>query len=113
MRYLIDAQLPPSLARWLGEQGLAATAVRDAGLLESDDGSIVNFAASGNWAILTKDEDIALRCIGDPAAPRVVWLRLGNCTNRVLFEWLKPFLPEIQRRLGDGERLIEVRSAGH
>jgi hypothetical protein len=28
VRFLVDAQLPPGLARWLGEQGLSATAVR-------------------------------------------------------------------------------------
>ena len=34
MRFLVDAQLPPALARWLGEKGFAATAVRDLGLRE-------------------------------------------------------------------------------
>ena len=29
MRFLVDAQLPPALARWLGEKGFAATAVRE------------------------------------------------------------------------------------
>jgi len=42
-------------------------------------------------------------------APAVVWLRIGNCTNRVLFAWLEPWLPEIQKRLSEGEKLIEVR----
>jgi predicted nuclease of predicted toxin-antitoxin system len=45
MRFLVDAQLPPALARWLGEHGLAATPVRELGLRDSDDGSIWNFAA--------------------------------------------------------------------
>ena len=29
MRFLVDAQLPPALARWLGEKGFAAKAVRE------------------------------------------------------------------------------------
>lgn len=111
MRFLVDAQLPPGLARWLGEQGLSATAVREAGLRDSDDGSIWNFATSGEWTVITKDEDFATRCIGNPDAPAVVWLRLGNCTNQALFGQLKPFLHEIERRLNDGERLIEIRAA--
>ena len=49
IRFLVDAQLPPALARWLGDHGYAATAVRDAGLRESDDGSIRNFALADNW----------------------------------------------------------------
>jgi len=109
MRLLVDAQLPPALARWLGERSLSASPVRDLGLRESDDGSIWNFATEGGWTVITKDEDFVARCVGNPEAPAVVWLRLGNCTNRVLFAWLEPFLPEILRRLSDGEKLIEVR----
>ena len=109
MRFLVDAQLPPALAKWLGEHGLPATPVRDAGLRESDDGSIWNFATAGGWAVLTKDEDFVARCLGDPAAPPLVWLRIGNCTNRVLFAWLEPLLPEIKDRLSQGEKIIEVR----
>ncbi|MEW6305998.1 MAG: DUF5615 family PIN-like protein [Verrucomicrobiota bacterium] len=109
MRILVDAQLPPALARWLGERGFAATPVRDVGLRDSDDGSIWNFAIEGDWIVLTKDEDFVDRCVGTPGAPAVVWLRIGNCTNRVLFAWLEPSLPEIRSKLEQGERLIEVR----
>ena len=109
MRFLVDAQLPPTLARWLGERSLSATAARELGLRESDDGSIWNFATAGGWTVITKDEDFVARCVGNTAAPAVVWLRLGNCTNRVPFAWLEPFLPEILLRLNDGEKLIEVR----
>jgi len=42
-------------------------------------------------------------------APAIVWLRIGNCTNRVLFAWLEPLLPEIKSRLNAGEKLIEIR----
>jgi predicted nuclease of predicted toxin-antitoxin system len=109
MRFLVDAQLPPALARWLGEHGLAATPARELGLRDSDDGSIWKFATDGHWTVLTKDEDFVARCIGNRTAPAVVWLRIGNCTNRVLFAWLEPLLPEIKSRLSAGEMIIEVR----
>ena len=109
MRLLVDAQLPPALARWLGEHGWPATPAREVGLRDADDGSIWNFATAGDWTVITKDEDFAARCIGNRAAPVVVWLRIGNCTNRVLFAWLEPFLPEIKSRLSQGEKFIEVR----
>ena len=109
MRLLVDAQLPPALAPWLGEHGLAATPLRELGLRDSDDGSIWNFAVAGGWTLLTKDEDFVTRCIGNPAAPAVVWLRLGNSTNRVLFSWLEPFLPQIKARLAAGEKVVEIR----
>ena len=109
MRLLVDAQLPPALARWLGDHGLPATPVREVGLRESDDGSIWNFAKAGGWIVLTKDEDFVARCISNPDAPVIVWLRIGNCTNRVLFAWLEPLLIEITNRLSLGERIIEIR----
>ncbi len=109
MRFLVDAQLPPTLARWLGERGGAAAAVRELGLRDSDDGSIWNFASSGGWTIVTKDEDFVERCMASAEAPAVVWLRIGNCTNRVLFVWLDPLLPGIVQRLEAGNRLVEVR----
>jgi predicted nuclease of predicted toxin-antitoxin system len=56
MRFLVDAQLPPALARWLGERGHSATAVRDAGLRDSDGeldelSSSKSNAPSRRWAI--------------------------------------------------------------
>ena len=111
MRFLVDAQLPPALARWLGERGHSATAVRDAGLRDFDDGSIWNFAIAGGWTVITKDEDFVDRCLGNPAAPAVVWLRLGNCTNPILFGWLEPLLSEIAREIEAGQRIVEVRRA--
>jgi predicted nuclease of predicted toxin-antitoxin system len=109
MRLLVDAQLPPEFARWLGEHGLAAKPVRELGLRDSDDGSIWNFAVSGDWTIVTKDEDFVARCLGNPSAPAVIWFRIGNCTNRILFAWIEPMLPEIKRRLTAGEKIVEVR----
>jgi predicted nuclease of predicted toxin-antitoxin system len=66
MRLLVDAQLPPALARWLGEHGLSATAVRQLGLRDSDDGSIWNFATSGGWTVVTKDEDFVAAASANP-----------------------------------------------
>ncbi|MBI5091697.1 MAG: DUF5615 family PIN-like protein [Candidatus Hydrogenedentes bacterium] len=107
--FSVDAQLPPTLATWLGERGHAAAAVRDVGLRDSDDGSIWNFATAGEWTVITKDEDFVERCLGNPAAPAVVWLRVGNCTNRVLFALLDPLLPDILDRIKAGNRVVEVR----
>ena len=109
MRFLVDAQLPPALARWLGDKGHAASSVRETGLLTSDDGSIRNFARQGDWVLITKDEDFAEEEIGFHAGPPVVWLRIGNATNLVLIAWLEPLLPEIIRQLESGQTLIEVR----
>jgi predicted nuclease of predicted toxin-antitoxin system len=109
MRFLVDAQLPPALAKWIADKGHSASAVRDQGLRNSDDGSIANFAEKNDWIVVTKDEDIVDRTLGHKDGPRVVWLRIGNSTNRVLFAWLEPLWPEVIRRLQEGQHVIEVR----
>ena len=109
MRFLVDAQLPPALAKWIADKGHSASAVRDQGLRNSDDGSIANFAVESDWVVVTKDEDIVERALGRKDDARVVWLRIGNSTNRVLLAWLEPLWSEVIRQLQQGQRVIEVR----
>lgn len=61
MKFLIDAQLPPALARWLVEAGCEAQAVREIGLRMAEDNAIWRHAESGDCVIVTKDEDFARR----------------------------------------------------
>jgi predicted nuclease of predicted toxin-antitoxin system len=93
----------------LGDHGCSATAVRDVGLRESDDGSIRNFAVSGGWVLITKDEELVGRSLNTGKGPPIVWLRIGNCTNQVLFAWLAPLLPEILQQLESDARIVEVK----
>jgi predicted nuclease of predicted toxin-antitoxin system len=109
VRFLVDAQLPPALADWLGNQGISASSASREGFRDSDDGSIAHFAMAGDWVVLTKDEELMERGLDPKHGPRVVWLRIGNSTNRILKEWLGPLLPEIIQRLEEGQRVVEVR----
>ena len=83
--------------------------MRDAGLRDSDDGSIRQFAIAGGWVLLTQDDDFVESPLVSQEGPPLVWLRIGNCTNRVLFAWLGPLWPEIVQQLESGQRVVEVR----
>jgi uncharacterized protein with PIN domain len=61
MRFLVDAQLPPALARWLAAEGHEAEHVSDCGLSGAADPAIWDHAASVDAVIVTKDEDFAQR----------------------------------------------------
>ena len=63
MKFLIDAQLPPALARWLREAGHEASHVEDDGLRDAEDGAIWAHALKTGAIIVTKDEDFAARSI--------------------------------------------------
>jgi predicted nuclease of predicted toxin-antitoxin system len=107
--FLIDAQLPPALASWLIQQGHTAQHVDDLGLREAEDIVIWNYASSTGAIIVTKDEDFAERTARTSTGPVILWLRIGNATNRALLQWLTPRWTQITLLLVAGNRLIEVR----
>ncbi len=108
MKFLVDAQLPPALAGWLREAGHEAQHVEDVGLREAEDRVIWAHALQTGVIIVTKDEDFAERSARETTTPVIVWLRVGNTTNRFLREWMEPRLPGIMLLAGQGNRLIEV-----
>jgi predicted nuclease of predicted toxin-antitoxin system len=109
MRFLIDAQLPPGFAQWLQSHGYEALSVRNAGLQRATDSAIWNYALQNGYVVLTKDEDFVEFNLHTDKGPQVVWLRIGNCTNRVLFGWFEPLLPDVIRHLESGNAVIELR----
>ena len=109
MKFIVDAQLPPSLAAALRQAGCDAVAVREIGLREAKDAAIWNYALQNDGVILTKDEDFAERCMASNQAPVVIWLRIGNATNPELLGWLMPQWAAILACLKAGDRIIEVR----
>jgi predicted nuclease of predicted toxin-antitoxin system len=109
MRFLVDAQLPPALARLLEAHGHEAKHVEDEGLRGADDRGIWDHAMRHQFVIVTKDEDFAHRLSQAKTAPVIVWLRVGNTTSRALLQGFEPLIGQITDLIGKGERLIEVR----
>jgi len=109
VRFIVDAQLPPALARWLLEAGHEARHVEEIGLREAEDWPIWRHAFENKAVLLTKDEDFAIRVRQSQSGPVVVWLRIGNCSNRALQVWFAPLLPGILDEIERGGRIIEVR----
>lgn len=108
MRFLVDAQLPPSLAELLREQGQEAAHVFDVLAPNARDHVIWPLALQGGYVLVTKDEDFAEWSHLRQPSPPVVWLRIGNVKKAALRAKLEPLLPELVRRLEGGEMLIEV-----
>ena len=109
MKFLVDAQLPPAVARWLCDVGHDAKAVREVGLREAEDDDIWNHALSTPAVIITKDEDFPIRAQQTKAGPAIIWLRIGNTSNHTLRLWLMPQLPQIIGLIEQGVRIVEVR----
>ena len=108
MRFVIDAQLPPALARWLVSQGHHAEHVGTIGMQGAPDAAIWDFALASGAAIITKDEDFAQRKALAVSSPSVVWIRLPNTRRHDLLAWFETALPMILAAFARGETLIEL-----
>ena len=81
MKLLIDETLSPKLSRRLADLFPDSLHVRDVGLKAADDPSIWDYAKDNDFMIVSKDanmHDLSL-VFGSP--PKVIWVRLGNCST--------------------------------
>ena len=107
MRFLVDAQLPPALARRIEARGHEAEHVADRGLASASDDAIRRHAEFIGAVIMTKDEDFALHHVLS-GGPAVVWLRVGNTRRSALLDRMDDELGAIVSALQRGETLVEV-----
>lgn len=108
MRFLVDAQLPPALARWLGERGHDASHVIDVSLERSGDRIIWDHALAIGAVIVTKDEDFPIRKALEPVGPPIVWVRVGNTTKRELLVHFERHLPAVLSALDRRDPVVEI-----
>lgn len=107
MRFLVDAQLPPALARKLTSLGHVSEHVADRGLATASDEAISQYAVSVAAVIITKDEDFAIRRLLREG-PSIVWVRVGNTRRVELLRRIEAELSAIVTALDLGETLIEI-----
>jgi predicted nuclease of predicted toxin-antitoxin system len=109
MRFLVDAQLPPALARWVAGRGYVAEHVLDLAMAMSSDREIWAYAIACGAVIITKDQDFASRRASEQSGPPIVWLRCGNTRRQELLRWFDQQFSVLLAALERGEHLVEVR----
>ncbi|KXS33494.1 MAG: Uncharacterized protein AWT59_0375 [Candidatus Gallionella acididurans] len=108
MRFLVDAQLPPALARFLNDAGHQAEHVYDIGMGTASNRAIWNYALQNNATIITKDEDFVSLISVQSGTPSVIWVRVGNTGKQALLNWIEPMMERIVAEIESGEKLIEI-----
>ena len=108
IRFLIDAQLPPALARWIEGCGYMAEHVHDFAPVGASDRMIWEYAGSMNAVIVSKDEDFFVLKSMEPDGPAVVWVRIGNTRKVELLRLFELHFPAIVSALERGETIIEI-----
>lgn len=82
MKLLFDQNLSPKLPAALAAIYPDSAHVRDFGMARADDETIWAFAREHGFTIVSKDDDFHQRSFLYGSPPKVVWLRLGNCSTR-------------------------------
>lgn len=108
MRFLIDAQLPPALARHFVALGHEATHVAEVGLLKAHDREIWQRAVVTGAVLVTKDEDFVTMRALSTRGPAVIWVRIGNTTTPRLIERFSAAFPGVLAALERGETIVQI-----
>ena len=81
MKLLFDENLSHKLVRLLADLFPDSIHVRDVGLKAADDPSVWEYAKDNNLMLVSKDSDMHQRSFVFGSPPKVVWVRLGNCST--------------------------------
>ncbi|MCG2460084.1 DUF5615 family PIN-like protein [Flavobacteriaceae bacterium F89] len=81
MKLLLDQNLSPKLTAYFTHSFEEIKHVQELNLDKADDNSILEFARSGGFTIVTRDSDLndLFSFFGFP--PKVIWIRRGNCST--------------------------------
>lgn len=97
MKLLLDQNLPRSLLPNLNIRFPGSDHVRNLGLDSgTSDGEIFEYAREHGYTILSKDSDFRQLSFLRGAPPKVIWLRVGNCTVTELREIIVGNLNQLQ-----------------
>jgi predicted nuclease of predicted toxin-antitoxin system len=81
MKLLFDENLSHKLVRLLADLFPDSEHVRDVGLKSADDPIVWDYAKRHGLMIVSKDSDMHQRSFVFGYPPKVVWVRLGNCST--------------------------------
>lgn len=100
---LFDENLAAALVAELADLYPDCIHVGDRGLAGGSDRAIWQYARDHGLIIVSKDEDFQRLSVLYGAPPKVIWIRLGNCSTADIIHLLRGRRSEIHRFVADGE----------
>ena len=89
MKLLFDENISHRLVRMLQDLYPDSQHVREQGMEAASDDVIWQYARSTGLTIVAKDSDFYYRSLLLGHPPKVVWLRVGNCTTATIEDLLR------------------------
>lgn len=103
MKLLFDQNLSHRLTSLLNDIFPDSLHVRDIGLKEADDPVVWDYAKEHGFLIVSKDSDFHQRSLVLGYPPKVIWVRLGNCSTADVQQLLRHYEDEIKMFNDDSE----------
>ena len=112
MKLLFDHNLSHKLVGRLGDAFPDSEHVRNVGLKEAADHAVWEYAKAKGFAIVSKDEDFHQLSFLCGAPPKVVWVKLGNCTTDDVERVLRENQPNLLEFDNDEDAAFTVVAGG-
>ncbi len=101
MKLLFDQNLSCRLVSRLADICPEASHVSLVGVDRASDDQVWGYARANGYTIVSKDSDFNERSVLLGTPPKVVWLRLGNCTTSQIEATLREHQAEIRAFIED------------
>jgi predicted nuclease of predicted toxin-antitoxin system len=110
LKLLIDNDLSVNIPQEVEPFFQGSKHVTEVGLDRLTDKQIFHYAGKNDFIILSKDKDFyhLINTYGPP--PKIVWLRVGNCNNRLLIETIVKNCPSIIEFIRSSRSLMIIDS---
>ena len=89
MKLLFDQNLSPRLVQLLAAEFPGSEHVRNRGMAAATDPTVWAYAAVQGLVIVSKDSDFQHRALLLGHPPKLVWVRLGNCSTAAVATLLR------------------------
>ncbi|NOT57938.1 MAG: DUF5615 family PIN-like protein [Deltaproteobacteria bacterium] len=110
MKLLFDQNLSHKLARRLADLFPDSTHVREIGMKEAEDPVVWEHAKQQGFIVVSKDSDFHQRSFVLGFPPKVIWIRLGNCTTAEVEHVIRTNCDSIQTFATDEEAAFLILS---
>jgi predicted nuclease of predicted toxin-antitoxin system len=97
MKLLLDQNLSYKLVQALADIYPDCQHVRNIGLKTADDSIIWLYAKNNGYIIVSKDSDFHQRSFVWGYPPKVIWLKLGNCSTKMVENILRKHVDSIRK----------------
>jgi len=97
LKLLFDQNLSYKLVRSFSDEFPGSAHVRDLGLASALDIEVWEYAKRLGFTIVSKDTDFSQRGFLFGPPPKVIWIRLGNCSTKEIQDVLVSYSAEIRQ----------------